>query len=243
MNRTAVLLLGLVALAGCKNQMSSQNWLAPLGSSRVPPPGTNAHQGTAPYYNGTAPAATLPAGGTATPGAVVPASGATASPTLPHGSAMSPTSAAANPLAGNWQPVGTGVSASIATPASSAIDAAVQPASFSAPVDAASSGASGSTLRLKGMPVHDATGQAAPGEPAAFQPAAGAAPLVPLSTGAAAASSPDGMATAVSKASDNFDAVVDRLTSGGTSTLNWKTRFAAASGTTAPGSPPATAAP
>jgi hypothetical protein len=246
MKRLAALVCAIGLLAGCKNQMSSVNWLAPYGSTRVPPPGTNAHRGATPYYNGVAPASTATP---VLPGSpVAPAGGTVTNPATIRGAATTIDPANAVPLANNWQPVGTGVQAVAAEPvgATTGFESAVQPASFTTPIsDGKPTGATATSvsgLRLNGMRLNDATGVSPATdavEPAPFQPAANASNLIPASVdfttaGSATAAANHGVVRVTAKASDKFQSVVDRLVPSNASTLNWKSRYAEATSPTAP---------
>lgn len=218
MKQSAVLLCIIFGLFGCKNQTPSVNLLAPYGSTRVAPPPTNGHRGAAPYYNGTS---TDTSTGTAPAG-----TGVTSTPTI-YDSAQA-TSAATVPLAANAQPVGTGVQ-STATDTGS-----VQPASFEAPVELdmndAVDAAPGSTLRLKGMPVNDATNLPDYTEPARFQPPPHASSLLAPARQQAASNpvAASGVVSTTSKSSDTASkksAIVAEGVSAAGTGLKWKSRY------------------
>lgn len=150
MKRMAVSMLMLLMGVGCRAPMPTFNPLAPYGSTRVPPPSTGSLQAPTSYYN----PSSQPASGTVSPPTLTapPRTGFQASPPTGNASGAAATSSPNQSvtLASHEMPVATA--------------AVVQP-SGSVSTSGASSNAN--TLRLRGMPVNDAT---RPQEPAPFVP-------------------------------------------------------------------------
>ena len=210
----------VVALAGCKSSQTPFNTLAPFGSARVPPPSTNHVTAPGNYYNGAAPPQT------ATP--TVP--GATPAP-----AAAQPGAAASGKMTSNtntdgvWQPSGKTASTAGTTnisPAPSAVSG-VQPVSYQAGTNAtknasSSTLASGSALRLSGMPVNDATTSGAAAEPARFVPAGSPIEIAQLPQAAPAPGTAPTTGTVVASAQASDQPAPASASS--QSTLQWKSR-------------------
>lgn len=198
-------------LSGCRGSQTSYNTLAPFGASRVPPPSTNYFNASGPYYNRqSSPQTATPAAPGSTP-AASPSAGGTS------GQVMSNTSAS-NSEASWGSPVRQTVAGST-SPALSASSPAsgIQAVSYQAVADG------GSALRLKGMPVNDATTGGPVSEPARFVPAGATVELAQLPPAApgAAASPASATVMASAQASDQSVPVSAALPQ---STLNWKSR-------------------
>jgi hypothetical protein len=213
----------VVALAGCKSSQTPFNTLAPFGSARVPPPSTNHVNAPGNYYNGAAPPQT------ATP--AVP--GATPAPAAaqPAAAASGKMSSNTNPTGTNvaWQPSGKTASMAGTTNPSAAASlvTGVQPVSYQADANgtknaASATPASGSALRLSGMPVNDATASSAAAEPARFVPAGSPIEIaqLPQPPTAPGTTPPTGTVVASAQASDQ----PAPASASSQSTLQWKSR-------------------
>ncbi len=146
MTRFFALISCALLLVGCRAPTPSMNVFAPYGSATVPPPGTGAIGGSGNYYAPPTPPANVP-------GQAVPSQPGVSPPvaTPGYGAVTSPAATDASQLAMSGEP----------TPAvrpSTVAQASYQPGSTAAP---------SSTLRIKSMPVSDATATA---EPQQFTP-------------------------------------------------------------------------
>jgi len=216
-------LITIVGLIGCRGSQTSVNTLAPFGSSRVPPPSTNYFNASGPYYNGAAPAQTATPttpGSTTVPAASKPA-GATGGQVVPN--------ASAGKADGAWLPPGRIAAAGNATKASPAslAGAGVQSVSYQGVTKAATQASSpaasnGSTLRLGGMPINDATNGSAALEPARFVPAGAPIEIAQLPPAAPALAAASSGATVVASAQASDQPVP--ISASPQTTLNWKSR-------------------
>ena len=212
-----------VALASCKSSQTSFNTLAPFGSARVPPPSTNSVNASGNYYNGAAPPQTATP---AMPGAkTVPAAAQPGAAT----SGKMTSSTNGNGTSGAWQSSAKMANAAGTTHASAAPPAAsgVQPASYQAGTNAAGSIAlptppSGSSLRLSGMPVNDATTNGASAAPARFVPAGSPIEITPLTQAAPAPGTTPTSGTVVASAQASTQPATASAPT--QSTLEWKSR-------------------
>ncbi len=210
--QNAALLALLALLAGCRAPTPSMNVFAPYGSATVPPPPTGTLGNGAGYYS----SPTTPPNAPATPPATaLPPAGAgygaipsTASGTATLASAMgepTPATRAYGVAQASYQPgstSGTGLSGIAAPGTSGAVDSADE---------------SPSTLRIKGMPVNDAT---VPAEPQAGSASANPTDLATLP--AANASSPSLLRIISSRSSTGT--VPANASPTPPSTGNWQTR-------------------
>jgi hypothetical protein len=212
-----------VALTGCKSSQTSFNTLAPFGSARVPPPSTNAVNASGNYYNGAAPPQT------ATP--VMPGAKTAPAASQPGGatSGKMTSSTNANGTDGAWQPPAKTANAAGTTNTSAAPPAAsgVQPASYQAGTNATKSTSlpappSGSSLRLSGMPVNDATASGAAPEPARFVPAGAPTEIAQLPPAAPALGAAPTSGTVVASAQASTQPAAASAPT--QSTLEWKSR-------------------
>jgi hypothetical protein len=197
----AAFLLPACSLAGCHAPTPSFNVLAPYGPSRVAPPSTNAQRAGGAYYNQPAPAVG------AAPGANNASPRTVSQPTLKRSETTSPYMSAE----GAWKPVGTGTAPAFQGTAATSSQNALQQVSYTGPestvaaeqsagdssLEESSQQTSGSTLRLGGMPINDATPLV---EPAKFRAPAGAAPIPQPST---PGSTNGGIVVASAKSSDS----------------------------------------
>ncbi len=205
-----------VAVTGCKSSQTSFNTLAPFGSARVPPPPTNQFNASGNYYNRTAPPMTATP---TVPGLPAPPASTQPAAATATGNTTSAPKAAATESA--WQ--SSAKSAAVATAAPAA--PTVQPASFQtaagAPKDAsAAPAASGSTLRLSGMPVNDATAAGAQAAPAPFVPTGSPIEISQLPKSPATSTPTPATGTVVASAQASDQAVP----ASSQSTLQWKSR-------------------
>ena len=208
-----------VCLAGCKSSQTSFNTLAPFGASRVPPPSTNSLNASGPYYNRSATPQT------ATP--TMPGSTTAPAATQGAGSASGRMTSSASGTEGAWQPTAKTANAggTTKTSATSSGASTVQPASYQAGTDStknASSSASsaGSSLRLNGMQVNDATTSGAGAEPARFVPAGSPVEIAQLPSLAPVTAPTSGTVVASAQASDQ----PAPASASAPSTLQWKSR-------------------
>ena len=186
------LLTAAALLCGCNNSQQTLNPWAPYGSCRVPAPATNQAGAGGVYYQSANP-----------PRTAVPT--IRASSGTPAASAPQQSNAAQVVTSGAWLPT----SDQPAAPANA--DSTVAPVTFNATTNAATSeqgtttsgGSASSTLRLKGMPVNDATQAAQPAEPAPFTPATQATPLSQVPVAPAGSAVPAQVVTATAQASDS----------------------------------------
>jgi hypothetical protein len=166
MKRLAAIIAALVVLAGCNSAPSSMNFLAPYGTTRVPPPSTGSYRQPDTYYQ--------PGGGSGSAGGAV-------------GSGLSQSTREAdsdsedkvrfgggvteNPIAAGANPNRTATISPIED-SNVRLASATQPASAEPPVRILESEAASTDLRsrLKGMPVNDMTQPPARAEPAPFVP-------------------------------------------------------------------------
>lgn len=212
--------LTAVSLTGCKSSQTSFNTLAPFGSARVPPPSTNHFNASGNYYNRSAPPQT------ATP--AVPGSTTAPAAAQPAGSTSGKMTSSTN-ANGAWQPSGKTASTAGTLKTSAAVPDAsgVQPASYQAGMNAtknASSPAtpSGSSLRLGGMPVNDATRSDLAQEPARFVPAGSPIEIAQLPPAAPALGTTPTNGTVVASAQASDQPAPASPSS--QSTLQWKSR-------------------
>jgi hypothetical protein len=197
-------------LSGCRGSQTSFNTLAPFGSSRVPPPSTNHFNASSPYYNrNAAPQTATPTG----PGSM-PAASQSGGET--SGQVMSNTSASNS--AATWvSPLRQAVAEGIRP----ALDASTQSSGIQA-VSYQDIASSGSSLRLKGMRVNDATNSGAISEPARFVPAGATVEIAQLPPAPAGSTTAPASTTVVASAQASDQAVP--VSAASQSTLNWKSR-------------------
>ncbi len=209
---SAITILGM---AGCRGSQTSCNTLAPFGASRISPPSTSHFGAAGGYYNRGAPVQT------ASP--VAPGAAPAASPAGTIGAQALPPNASAD-AGGSWAPSAKapGVDGALKPSLASLGSSAVQQASYqTAPAanPVSTSSLSGSSLRLAGMPVNDATTGGSGQEPARFVPVGTPIEIaqLPPATTTAAADAPVSASVPGSNA-------VNATAASSQTTLNWKSR-------------------